>query len=937
MNQYNKPIFLGTADPPNTQNKCIRANDLDDVGKDTFFEMLGNWSLDDDYYFKKEAIECAWDLLTKVYGLPTDRIYATYFGGDETAGQAPDNEARDIWLRFLPPWRVLPFGCNDNFWEMGDTGPCGPCTKIHYDRIGNRDAASLVNNVDDRTCIQIWNLVFIQFNRESDGSLKPLPSNHVHSRLGFERLTSALQNKMSNYDTDVFTPIFNAIQRATGARPYSGKVEPEDDVDGVDNAYRVVADHIRTLSFAIAHGSSPGDEGQDEYVLRHILRRAVCYGTEKLNAQQGFLNGLVKIVVQEMGDVFPELRRNEEHIREIITAEETSFGKILLRVLMNFQRKPIYLKAVEEVEEIIISGQDAFVLWDTYGFPLDFTQLMAEERALNFKVDVDGFNKALDQARKRSRSSRSTALNQQVGLHKTSDVYVTDDSYKYVWFEDHETSILGIYPGSILGIAPIGNEFGIHLQSTSFYAEQGGQIYDTGKLEGSFGSFTVWYVRILGGYILHVGRFTEESIKFKVGDKVICKVDYERRKSIAANHTCTHLLNFALAKVLGPHTYQKRSIVKHVKRLEPVYDERLREIQTAVNGQLKAGDLSIDFNHVKPVDDELLREIETIVNDQITAGLNVYAKEVSLVEALRVNGLQTLEGEVYPDPVSVVAIGHEVEHLVANPDNDKWLSISSQLCGGTHVTNTSEIKAFVIISERESANGIRRITALTGDDAISVLKFKRSIVQELNEASEQDRSVLEEKIEDLRRRVNMFRLPSVATIVDRVDEYKLPVAKEIDVRAKMKLLLKGQVRKIAEERMEKAVQVITEAAQTAASQGKKFCVARINLGTDTTAVLEATKKVLKLKLVSIMVFSIDDTKNYSMVCAALLNSDPSTLEGWLKSALVPLKPRGKNSTWLEFYTCCFAIGRGNDASKLDEAMEMASKFAELKLKWMPSC
>ncbi|CAN1228196.1 Alanine--tRNA ligase [Linum perenne] len=395
---------------------------------------------------------------------------------------------------------------------------------------------------------------------------------------------------------------------------------------------------------------------------------------------------------------------------------------------MNFQRKPIYLKAVEEVEEIIISGQDAFVLWDTYGFPLDFTQLMAEERALNFKVDVDGFNKALDQARKRSRSSRSTALNQQVGLHKTSDVYVTDDSYKYVWFEDHETSILGIYPGSILGIAPIGNEFGIHLQSTSFYAEQGGQ------------------------------------------------------------------------KVLGPHTYQKRSIVKHVK----------------------------------PVDDELLREIETIVNDQITAGLNVYAKEVSLVEALRVNGLQTLEGEVYPDPVSVVAIGHEVEHLVANPDNDKWLSISSQLCGGTHVTNTSEIKAFVIISERESANGIRRITALTGDDAISVLKFKRSIVQELNEASEQDRSVLEE-------------------------------------------------------------------------------------------------------LVSIMVFSIDDTKNYSMVCAALLNSDPSTLEGWLKSALVPLKPRGKNSTWLEFYTCCFAIGRGNDASKLDEAMEMASKFAELKLKWMPSC
>ncbi|KAF2581855.1 hypothetical protein F2Q68_00006720 [Brassica cretica] len=517
MNQY-KPIFLGTADPNtelskltracNTQ-KCIRAggkhNDLDDVGKDTyhhtFFEMLGNWSFGD--YFKKEAIEWAWELLTKVYGLPTDRIYATYFGGDEKAGLQPDNEARDIWLKFLPPGRVLPFGCKDNFWEMGDTGPCGPCTEIHYDRVGNRDAASLVNN-DDPTCLEIWNLVFIQFNRESDGSLKPLPAKHVDTGMGFERLTSVLQNKMSNYDTDVFMPIFDDIQKyyhrcclyvkwvmspgnsmnsnlrlcvrweATGARPYSGKVGVED-VDRVDMAYRVVADHIRTLSFAIADGSRPGNEGR-EYVLRRILRRAVRYGKEILKAEEGFFNGLVSSVIRVMGDTFTELKEHEKKITEIIKEEEASFCKTLAKGIEKFQ------KAGQAVQGNTLSGEDAFVLWDTFGFPLDLTQLMAEERGL--LVDVDGFNKAMEEARERSRS----AQNKQAGgsivmdadatskLHKAG-VLATDDSFKYTWFKDHESEVKAIYTGSaFLESSAAGDNVGLVLTSSSFYAEQGGQV-----------------------------------------------------------------------------------------------------------------------------------------------------------------------------------------------------------------------------------------------------------------------------------------------------------------------------------------------------------------------------------------------------------------------------------------------------------------------------
>ncbi|KAL0358791.1 UNVERIFIED_CONTAM: Alanine--tRNA ligase [Sesamum angustifolium] len=798
MNQF-KPIFLGTADPNtelsklkracNTQ-KCIRAggkhNDLDDVGKDTyhhtFFEMLGNWSFGD--YFKNEAIQWAWELLTEVYKLPSDRIYATYFGGDEKLGLPADNEARDNWLKFLPANRVLPFGCKDNFWEMGDTGPCGPCTEIHFDRIGGRDVASCVNN-DDPTVIEIWNLVFIQFNRESDGSLKSLPAKHVDTGMGFERLTSILQNKMSNYDTDIFMPIFEAIQQATKARPYSGKVG-SDDVDKVDMAYRVVADHIRTISFAIADGSCPGNEGR-EYVLRRILRRAVRYGTEVLKAPQGFFSGLVQVVVEVMGDVFPELKEHDVKIREIITDEEASFGRTLTKGIEKFK------KAAQEVQGGILSGQDAFELWDTYGFPLDLTQLMAEEGGLS--VDVEGFNIAMDEARERSRSAQNKVMRSSrwyygmdadatASLHKKG-VAATDDSFKFTWFKDHTSVIKAVYTGSefLESVAP-GEEVGIILETLAFMPSK---IYDTGFIEGPNGVFEVSNVQIYGGFVLHIGSFTGKTGRLIVGDKVI--------------------------EVLGNHVDQKGSIV---------LPEKLR----------------YDFSHGKPVKPEELRKIESIVNEQIRAELDVFSKETRLGDAKRINGLRAVFGEVYPDPVRVVSIGRKVEDLLEDPENQEWLSISAELCGGTHISNTREAKAFALLSEEGIAKGIRRVTAVTTDCAFKALDLASSLEQEVNEASNAEGSVLEQKVTSLNSRIEGAAIPS---------------AKKADLKAKISVLQSQVIKakkKIAEEHMKKATEVALQMAEGASSNGKAYCISLVDVGGDTAAIREAVVKVMEQKVFS---------------------------------------------------------------------------------------
>ncbi|CAK9201668.1 unnamed protein product [Sphagnum troendelagicum] len=902
MNQF-KSIFLGTVDPRSKlgqlkracdTQKCIRAggkhNDLDDVGKDTyhhtFFEMLGNWSFGD--YFKKEAITWAWELLTEVYRLPTDRLYATYFGGDKKLGLEEDLEARDIWRNFLPVEHVLPFGCKDNFWEMGDTGPCGPCSEIHFDRLGGRDASELVNN-DDPTCIEIWNLVFIQFNREADGTLKPLPAKHVDTGMGFERVTSVLQQKMSNYDTDIFMPIFDAIQKSTGARPYTGLVG-QDDTDNVDMAYRVVADHIRTLSFAIADGSRPGNEGR-EYVLRRILRRGVRYGREVLKAPDGFFSGLVDVVVRLMGDVFPELRRNQAKIEEIIAEEESSFSRTLVKGIERFK------KAAAEVKDGVLGAQDAFILWDTFGFPIDLTELMAEERGL--KVDKEGFNQTMEEAREKARSARGKVGGKPLVMEAEATaelqkrrILPTEDKAKYTWHQDHPANVKAIFSAAGFLDTTSEHDVGVVLDSTSFYAEQGGQIYDTGVLEGPSGSLEVREVQVYGGYVLHIGSMTTPNGKLAVGDKIIAKVDYLRRALVAPNHTCTHLLNYALKDVLGDHIDQKGSLVA---------PEKLR----------------FDFSHGKPIDPKDLGRIEAIVSQQIHDELPVYAKEASLAEAKRIMGLRAVFGEVYPDPVRVVSVGRPVEELLSDPENPKWAFLSTEFCGGTHISNTKEAGAFVLVSEEGIAKGVRRVTALTTDAAKEAIQQSDLFSSYIQNASKLHGPALEKE---------------VASLKSQLDTSVFPAAKKAEYRVGLNDLqdrIRKAQKEAADSNLQTALAGAVSFADKAVAQSEVYCVLRIDVGLDNKAVREAVSMVMdKHKDLSVMVFSVDENKNKVLVYAGVPKvaaEQGLMVVEWLRKALEPVNGKGGGGKG------GLAQGQGENAAGIDEALKVAKHFAHKAL------
>ncbi|DBA01432.1 TPA: hypothetical protein N0F65_007329 [Lagenidium giganteum] len=919
MNQF-KPIFLGQVDPSHpmakltraaNSQKCIRAggkhNDLDDVGKDvyhhTFFEMLGNWSFGN--YFKKEAVDMSFRLLVDVYKIDPERLYATYFGGDEAQGLPADEETRQIWLKYLPAERVLPFGCKDNFWEMGDVGPCGPCTEIHYDRIGNRDASKLVN-ADLPDVIEIWNNVFIQFNREQDGKLVSLPSKHVDTGMGFERLASILQGKTSNYDTDVFTPLFAAIQKATKAEPYTGKLGAEDP-QMKDMAYRVVADHIRTLTFAITDGAIPSNDGRG-YVLRRILRRAVRYGQQFLNAPSGFLSELVPVVVEMLGEAFPELKTKQNDVHEIILDEEKSFGRTLNKGIDRFKKIAQAIKEASggDKKKLVVPGEDAFFLYDSMGFPIDLTQIMAEEEGMT--VDIKGYEEQMKLQSERSKMDRKKGGNNgarplvleaaETSALAGMGAVPTDDAAKYEWNTTVQAKVAAIFTttetsSSFVNEVKKGDfeRVGVILDKTTFYAQSGGQIYDTGVLSATSGDFklAVDSVESYAGYVMHMGPIDAGSIK--VGDVVECKVDYERRNKIAPNHTMTHVLNFALRKVLGTTVDQRGSLVDEAR-------------------------LRFDFTTNKPLKADQIASVESICDEIIKKELDVYTQDSPQAHAKRIQGLRAVFGETYPDMVRVVSIGQPIPAMLEDPENSAWSDYSVEFCGGTHLKNTREAKKFVLYEEGAIAKGIRRISAYTGASA--------------HEA--------EARGADLQARLNAISKLNGNEFIDGVSAFKpLVDAALISLPTKDQLRkqldgLVDRVKKIKKEaaaaRAANGVRDATAEATKAQEAGKDVVVVKMDAGTDAKLgreMLEAMNKILPTG--SFMIFSLDTDANktaaFTQVSQHHVETKKLDARQWVNHAMTVMGGKGGGKDPLN------ATGQAKTTEKVDEAVALAMSYLNL--------
>ncbi|KAF8424687.1 tRNA synthetases class II (A)-domain-containing protein [Tirmania nivea] len=906
MNQY-KAIFLGTVDPAsdfatlkravNTQ-KCIRAggkhNDLEDVGKDsyhhTFFEMLGNWSFGD--YFKKEAIKYSWELLTKVYRIPVDRLYVTYFGGDAAGGLEPDLETKALWQSVgVPDDHILSGNMKDNFWEMGDQGPCGPCSEIHYDRIGGRNAAHLVNQ-DDPNVLEIWNNVFIQFNREADRSLKSLPSKHVDTGMGFERLVSVLQDKLSNYDTDVFTPLFERIREITGARPYQGKFGDED-TDGIDTAYRVIADHVRTLSFAIADGGLPNNEGRG-YVVRRILRRGARYARKYFDAPIGnFFSQIVPTLVEQMGSIFPEIKKKESEIKEVLDEEEESFARTLDRGEKMFAH---YAEQAKLHESRTLKGADVWRLYDTFGFPVDLTRIMAEETKLLINEqefeEAQAASKEASKAKKKAGGEELLKLDvHDLGkLETMSKVPKTDDSYKYEK-GNIISRITAIYYNKEFHQStkdiPENVQIGLILDKTNFYAEQGGQENDTGKIviDGK-SEFEVNNVQVYAGYVLHTGYMKYGTLSTR--DEVLCEFDELRRWPIRNNHTGTHVLNYALREVLGDSVDQKGSLVAAEK-------------------------LRFDFSHKSGISIPDLAKVETISTDYIRQNLKVYAQDVPLSVAREIEGVRAVFGETYPDPVRVVSVGVEVEELLRNVKNPEWKKVSIEFCGGTHVNKTGDIKDLIILEESGIAKGIRRIIAVTGNDAHEVQRIA---------------------VEFTKRVAALEKMPAGPAKDQEVKMIQVDF-NNVSISAVTKASLKERIAKIVKQALDESkVKQKAELKETAdtitnyfvENPDKKYLVKKLGISANNKAIsdaLNAAKKDKKMADKNILLVAADKGEDAKVVVACLISKEVetkgATAADWANevAVLVGGKAGGKGNT---------SQGVGNDPSKVDEALEKAIEF-----------
>ncbi|KAI8883014.1 alanyl-tRNA synthetase [Backusella circina FSU 941] len=910
MNQY-KPIFLGTLDPNsplanvkracNTQ-KCIRAggkhNDLDDVGKDTyhhtFFEMLGNWSFGD--YFKLEATKYGWDFLTKVVGLSADRLYVSYFGGDDKLGLPADLEAKKMWMDLgVAEDHLLPGDVKDNFWEMGETGPCGPCSEIHYDRIGGgRNAAHLVN-MDDPNVLEIWNIVFMQFNREADGSLRPLPNTHIDTGMGLERLVSVLQDKPSNYDTDCFTPIFAKIKELTGVREYRGLLGAED-VDGVDTAYRVVADHVRTLTFAISDGGVPSNEGRG-YVLRRILRRGARYARKYFNIPIGnFFSSLVDTLVEHMGDAYPEITKKSEDVKAILEEEEVAFSKTLDRGEKLFEN---YMKKAKESGSTVLSGNDVWRLYDTYGFPVDLTRVMAEEN--NLEVNEQEFEAAQEAAKNKSRKVKGGDNGQDVvaldvhdlgALENNDAVPNTDDSFKYlsgnvqgkikaIFFEhkflDNTTEI------------PEDRNFGLLTDKTNFYAESGGQEYDTGSIITLDGNteFVVDDCQSYGGYVLHVGHLKYGQLK--LDDEVEVSYDDLRRFPLRNNHTGTHILNFALREVLGEDIDQKGSLVTPDK-------------------------LRFDFSYKSAVSVKQLAQVEKICNDFVAKNQKVYSKEVPLAVAKAIHGLRAVFGETYPDPVRVVSIGYDIDEITADVSNPKWKTTSIEFCGGTHVIKTGDIKYVAILEESGIAKGIRRIVAVSGEEAAQANREAEAFVVKLDKLEKLTGAALESELKVVSKELDALAISAVtkADFRDRFNKIK----KSFDDSEKTR---KAEQVKEATEQVKK---YFTE------NPDAQYYITELPVGNNSKALAGAinyAKSNLKDK--AVYVFSADQASGrvaHNCIVGKVFIEKGFKASDW--AGVVAEKVGGKKGGKDDA-----AQGSGDKVDGLSDALKAAEEFAKLKI------
>ena len=675
MNQF-KDFFLGNKDPENLRvadtQKCLRVsgkhNDLEEVGFDTYhhtmFEMLGNWSFGD--YFKKEAIDWAWELLTKEFGLPEDRLYASIFEGDVTENLDRDDEAFELWKTYLPEDRILNGSKKDNFWEMGETGPCGPCSEIHIDLRELEDIKKVPGqelvNQDHPLVVEIWNLVFIQFNRKADQSLEDLPNKHVDTGMGFERLAMAVQLKKSNYDTDIFQPLIQWVANKANVKYGDGEKE--------DVAIRVISDHIRAISFTIADGQLPSNN-KAGYVIRRILRRAVRYGYTYLNFKEPFLNEMVNLLATQYEQTFPELHAQKEFVSKVIREEEISF----LKTLENGLKK---LDGIVNGDVKVVSGQLAFELYDTFGFPLDLTSLIARENGM--KVDEIAFKEEMAKQKQRSKADAKKSSGDWVVVQESNDV-------GFIGY-DHLISTSKILRYRELD-SKGSKSFQIILDKTPFYAESGGQVGDSGVLVSSNETIEIFDTKKENDLTVHFSKKLPADLKLEV----TASVDALKRTLTENNHSSTHLLHAALREVLGDHVQQKGSLVN---------DKILR----------------FDFSHFSKISDEELEKVEQIVNTQIRANIRSDIKLNVPIDEAKEMGAMALFGEKYGESVRVVTF-------------DPTYSV--ELCGGTHVSQTGQIGFLKILSESSIAAGVRRIEAVTAKHAEEIVKQESSELSRINE------------------------------------------------------------------------------------------------------------------------------------------------------------------------------------------------------------